>query len=142
MSGYGGEAADLAKLRGSLVVNMGTVTPTGVDDYVIALRMYNSYGGPVVFDPVGAGATQTRRDAVNRLLSEGYFDMIKGNEQEIKSVLGEGGAQQRGVDTGSSAMTDTDRAKLVKKLALRESRDNLFRMRTQKSANLFKETLS
>jgi thiamine-phosphate diphosphorylase / hydroxyethylthiazole kinase len=126
MSNYGGEAADLAKLRGSLVINMGTVTPAGLEDYVVALRTYNNYGGPVVFDPVGAGATQTRRDAVNRLLSEGYFDMIKGNEQEIKSVLGEGGVQQRGVDSGSSALTNVDRAKLVKKLALRESRDILF----------------
>ncbi|KAI9773610.1 MAG: hypothetical protein M1840_006884 [Geoglossum simile] len=121
MSNYGGEAADLAKLRGSLVINMGTVTPAVIEDYVIALHTYNNYGGPVVFDPVGAGATQARKDAVNRLLSEGYFDMIKGNEQEIKSVFGEEGVQQhRGVDSGSSALTDIDRAKLVKKLALRE----------------------
>jgi thiamine-phosphate diphosphorylase/hydroxyethylthiazole kinase len=129
MSSYGGEAADLAQLKGSLVINMGTVTPASIEDYIVALRAYNTHGGPVLFDPVGAGATQTRKDAVTRLLSEGYFDVIKGNEQEIKSVLGEGNVQQRGVDSASSALTDIEKAKSVKKLALRESRDTLFHMR-------------
>ncbi|KAH0565591.1 hypothetical protein GP486_001006 [Trichoglossum hirsutum] len=120
MSSYGGEAADLAQLNGSLVINMGTVTPASVESYITALRAYNTHGGPVILDPVGAGATQIRKDTVSRLLSEGYFDMIKGNEQEIKSVLGEGNVQQRGVDSSSSALTDTDKAKLTKKLAVRE----------------------
>ncbi|KAH0536807.1 hypothetical protein FGG08_006340 [Glutinoglossum americanum] len=120
MSSNGGEAADLARLKGSLVINMGTVTPDGLEAYIVALRAYNMHGGPVILDPVGAGATRTRRDAVNRLLSEGYFDMIKGNEQEIKSVLGEENLQQNGVDSGGSALTDNDRARLAKKLASRE----------------------
>jgi thiamine-phosphate diphosphorylase/hydroxyethylthiazole kinase len=129
MSSYGGEAADLAHLKGSLVINMGTVTPVSVEGYIVALHAYNTHGGPVILDPVGAGATQTRKDAVSRLLSEGYFDMIKGNEQEIKSVLGDGNVQQHGVDSGSSTLTDIDKAKLTKKLAVRESRDTLSRMR-------------
>ncbi len=53
MANYGEEAADLAKLGGSLVVNMGTVTPEGLENYIKALRAYNPVGGPVVFDPVG-----------------------------------------------------------------------------------------
>jgi len=57
MANYGQEAADLCKLGGSLVINMGTVTPDDIQNYVQALREYNLEGGPVVFDPVGAGAT-------------------------------------------------------------------------------------
>lgn len=53
MANYGEEAADLAKLGGALVVNMGTVTPEGLENYAMALRAYNRAGGPVVFDPVG-----------------------------------------------------------------------------------------
>ena len=54
MANYGEEAADLARIPGSaLVVNMGTVTPDGLTNYLRALRAYNNVGRPVVFDPVG-----------------------------------------------------------------------------------------
>jgi len=53
MSHYGAEAEDLARLGGALVINMGTVTPDALDNYVTALRAYNQAGQPVVFDPVG-----------------------------------------------------------------------------------------
>lgn len=53
MANYGEEAADLAKLGGTLVINMGTVTPDGIENYKKALRAYNAALRPVVFDPVG-----------------------------------------------------------------------------------------
>ena len=53
MSSNGEEAADLARLGGALVVNMGTVTFEGLTNQLEALRAYNAAGQPVVFDPVG-----------------------------------------------------------------------------------------
>lgn len=53
MANYGEEAADLAKLGGALVINMGTVTSEGLENYKKALRAYNAALRPVVFDPVG-----------------------------------------------------------------------------------------
>lgn len=53
MANYGEEAVDLAKLGGALVINMGTVTPEGLENYLKALKAYNNAGRPVVFDPVG-----------------------------------------------------------------------------------------
>lgn len=53
MANYGEEAKDLRKLGGALVINMGTVTPEGLENYLKALKAYNAVGGPVVFDPVG-----------------------------------------------------------------------------------------
>ena len=43
----------------------------------------------MLFDPVDIGATAIRRQSVKTLLSNGYFDVIKGNENEIVMVLGE-----------------------------------------------------
>ncbi len=120
MANYGEEARDLCKLGGSLVINMGTVTPEGLQNYLQALEAYNSAGGPVIFDPVGAGATEIRRDAVKTLMAGGYFDLIKGNEGEIKTVFGEVGAQQRGVDSGASTLDALGKATLVRDLAARE----------------------
>lgn len=119
MANYGEEAGDLSKLGGALVINMGTVTPEGLENYAKALRAYNLEGGPVVFDPVGAGATAVRRAAVKTMLAAGYFDVIKGNEGEIKTVFGST-VQQRGVDSGASTLSDVEKAKLVRDLAARE----------------------
>jgi thiamine-phosphate diphosphorylase / hydroxyethylthiazole kinase len=120
MANYGEEAADLCKLGGSLVINMGTVTPGGLQNYLQALQAYNSVGGPVVFDPVGAGATGIRRAAVSTLMAGGYFDLIKGNEGEIKTVFGQVGTQQRGVDSGVSTLDGLGKATMVRDLAARE----------------------
>jgi thiamine-phosphate diphosphorylase/hydroxyethylthiazole kinase len=120
MANYGEEARDLCKLGGSLVINMGTVTPEGLQNYLQALQAYNLVGGPIVFDPVGAGATGIRRAAVKTLMAGGYFDLIKGNEGEIKTVFGEAGTQQRGVDSGASTLDGLGKATLVRDLAARE----------------------
>lgn len=120
MANYGEEAKDLAALGGALVVNMGTVTPDGLLNYTSAIRAYNEVGGPILFDPVGAGATEVRRQAVKTLMSNGYFDVIKGNENEIRTVLGESQGQQKGVDSGSSTSTEEEKVRLVKELAIRE----------------------
>ena len=121
MANNGDEAEDLADTEaGSLVINLGSVSSEGLADYVKALKAYNNRGQPVLLDPVGAGATEIRRRAVKTLLSEGYFHVIKGNETEIQTVLGETILQQKGVDSGKSELSDRDRARIVKKLALRE----------------------
>lgn len=120
MSSNGDEAPDLARLGGGLVINMGTVTPEGISNYLKALKAYNAVGGPVIFDPVGAGATANRRAAVKSIMAGGYFDMIKGNESEIGAVSGTSGVQQRGVDSGASTKTLEEKARLVKDLAARE----------------------
>ena len=117
MANYGEEAPDLAGLGGSLVVNMGTVTPDGLANYEQAIRAYNEAKRPVLFDPVGAGATATRRAATKRLLSCGYFSVIKGNENEILTVLGESKTQQKGVDSGTSSLDETQKADVVRRLA-------------------------
>jgi len=119
MANYGEEAKDLCKLGGALVINMGTVTPEGLQNYTQALKAYNLEGGSVVFDPVGGGATAVRRNAVKTLLAAGYFDVIKGNEGEIKTVFGTV-VQQKGVDSGPSTLSDLEKATLVRDLAARE----------------------
>jgi thiamine-phosphate diphosphorylase/hydroxyethylthiazole kinase len=121
MSSNGAEAQDLAKLNGSLVINMGTVNPDSLSNFLHAITAYNSSGNPILFDPVGAGATAARKEAVKTLMAGGYFDVIKGNEGEIKTVAGIAGTeQQRGVDSGTSSLTDKEKADIVKELAARE----------------------
>lgn len=118
MANYGEEAKDLAGLGGALVVNMGTVTPDGLLNYNNAIRAYNEVGGPILFDPVGAGATAVRRNSVKTLMRNGYFDVIKGNENEIRTVLGESMGQQKGVDSGVSTSDEKEKVRIVRTLAV------------------------
>ena len=121
MSNNGDEAAELASLNGSLVINMGTTTPEGLSNYEAAIKAYNNKDSPILLDPVGCGATSTRRKAVKRLLNAGQFAVIKGNEAEITHLSNPSSEiQQRGVDS-SPMSTDRDQiVKMIRNLALRE----------------------
>ncbi|KAJ5137769.1 hypothetical protein N7526_004002 [Penicillium atrosanguineum] len=120
MAPYGEEAPDLARLDGSLLINMGTLNGDSVSNYLKALQAYNACGAPVVYDPVGAAATEIRRNAVSTLMAGGYFDLIKGNEGEIRQVWGSNAEQQRGVDSGPSTLNGQQKARLARDLARRE----------------------
>ncbi|KAI1816821.1 TMP-TENI-domain-containing protein [Poronia punctata] len=119
MANYGEEAADLAKHGGSLVINMGSVTPDSLDNYLKALKAYNAVGGPVVFDPVGGGATNVRRAAVKAILAAGHIDVLKGNRSEILACLpgGSEDVQQRGVDSAEGDFDVNELGAAIKELA-------------------------
>ncbi|KAJ5247824.1 hypothetical protein N7468_002807 [Penicillium chermesinum] len=120
MAPYGDEATDLSNFDGALLINMGTLTGDSISNYLKALKAYNSRGNPVIYDPVGAAATEIRRNAVTQLMAGGYFDLIKGNEGEIRQAWGSSAVQQRGVDSGPSKLDGQQKALLARDLARRE----------------------
>lgn len=79
-----------------------------------------------------------RRAAVKSILSCGFFDVLKGNESEIKTVYntlygdGSDSEHQRGVDS-SSTLSLEEKMKLVKSLAQNENINTVVR---QKSRNI------
>ena len=70
----------------ALVCNMGAIDK--IDSMILAGKAANRLGKPVVLDPVGAGGTQLRREAVKRLLEEVHFTVIRGNASEIRYLAG------------------------------------------------------
>jgi hydroxyethylthiazole kinase len=95
------EVADMAKLSGALVLNMGTLTSDLVEAMLIAGRSANAHGVPVVFDPVGAGATAFRTEVARRIVDELEIAIIRGNAAEIANVIGEAW-EIKGVDAGKA----------------------------------------
>ncbi|MCJ1311741.1 hypothetical protein MMC25_005414 [Agyrium rufum] len=120
MSNSGAEAEDIARFGGSLVINMGSVDPMAIQNYLEALRAYNAAGNPVLLDPVGAGASRLRKEALQSLMAGGYFHVIKGNESEIKQVWKDSESQQKGVDSGPSFDTEENLRNIVCNIARRE----------------------
>ena len=60
------EAESMVSIAQSLVLNIGTLNVTKVEAMMVAGRKANALGIPVVFDPVGVGATPFR----NRMAAE------------------------------------------------------------------------
>ena len=81
------EVEEAVRKARALVCNMGAIDK--VESMILAGLEANRLGTPVVLDPVGAGGTQLRRDAVKRLLEEVHFSVIRGNASEIRYLAGQ-----------------------------------------------------
>lgn len=92
------EVADMARMSAALTLNMGTLDGTVVEAMRIAGRAANQAGVPVVFDPVGVGATPYRSEIAAALADELEFAVLRGNGGEIGYMLGIGG-EVKGVDS-------------------------------------------
>ena len=91
------EAADIAALCQGLNLNLGTPSQSKLSAMRAAGRRAGQLGLPIVFDPVGAGASPFRRQAAGELLREIPFTLIRGNYSEIKALARASG-RENGVD--------------------------------------------
>ncbi|KAI0305529.1 TMP-TENI-domain-containing protein [Multifurca ochricompacta] len=91
------EQADLARAPGGLLINIGTVD--ALDGMLAAGRHANQNGKPVVFDPVGVGATAFRRATAAKLLDTWQPAVIKGNAAEIGALADLNEVKSQGVDS-------------------------------------------
>ncbi|MGV3465298.1 MAG: hydroxyethylthiazole kinase [Heyndrickxia sp.] len=103
------EVGDMAKIASALVLNMGTLNSATVESMIIAGKSANAHGVPVIFDPVGAGATPYRSEMAKRIMSEVNISIIRGNAGEIANIAGEQ-AEVKGVDTGDIQGSQIDLA--------------------------------
>lgn len=94
------EAAEMAGIASSLVLNIGTLTTDLVEAMKIAAKSANKKGIPVVLDVCGAGATGLRDKKSFELLDETRIDIIKGNASEIARIAGRD-VRTKGVDASA-----------------------------------------
>ncbi|HLO11031.1 MAG TPA: hydroxyethylthiazole kinase [Pseudoneobacillus sp.] len=95
------EMADMVKIASSLVLNIGTLNRDVVESMILAGKTANELGIPVIFDPVGAGATTYRTETAQRIMREIHISVIRGNAAEIANVVGEKW-EIKGVDAGEN----------------------------------------
>ncbi|KAF8308389.1 Hydroxyethylthiazole kinase [Clavulina sp. PMI_390] len=110
------EMDDLGSILSALLVNYGTLQESTIEGMRVAGYLYGV--SPVVFDPVGVGATEFRRSTANELLNLWQATVIKGNAGEISALAGMAEVKSRGVDSVGSGFSDP--ARVVKHVALRE----------------------
>lgn len=113
MSEGAAEAESLARMADALLLNIGTLHTRQITYIMKAGEFANKFGKPVVFDPVGVGATPYRNMTSLQILNDLKLALIRGNYGEISFLAGMGDQAVRGVDSASSGI-ETD---VLKKLA-------------------------
>lgn len=109
------EAAEMAKSAKALVINIGTLQSTAYEGMKAAGKAANDSGVPVIFDPVGVGATVYRTNSAFELLKEIKPAAIRGNASEMNTLIG-GASTVKGVDAGQVAISSIDIAEETAKL--------------------------
>ncbi|PEE28440.1 hydroxyethylthiazole kinase [Bacillus toyonensis] len=94
------EVAEMASIAGALVLNMGTLRPEEVEAMLLAGKSANTNDVPVLFDPVGAGATSYRTEVSRHIPAEIDLAIIRGNAAEVANVINERW-EIKGVDAGT-----------------------------------------
>ena len=102
-----GEVEEVTALCDGLALNTGTFHAQKGPAMLAAGKTANRLGRPVVLDPVGAGVSRMRTDAIRQLLEQVRFTVIRGNASEMRVVAQQHPAgASRGVDAGAGDATD------------------------------------
>ncbi|HET6488957.1 MAG TPA: hydroxyethylthiazole kinase [Syntrophales bacterium] len=92
------EVEEMVSLARALVINIGTLSDPWIEAMLLAGRKANAGGVPIVFDPVGSGATSLRTGTTRRIVQELRLSIIRGNASEILSI-GSSDTVTKGVDS-------------------------------------------
>ncbi len=112
------EVAEIATSARALVLNLGTPTRERYEVIERAGKAARARSIPVIFDPVGVGASAFRQSETMRLLVGVRPTIVRGNADEIAALAGLLGGGMSGVDT---VLKRYDRPRVVKELASRYS---------------------
>lgn len=106
------EVAEMTGIASALVLNIGTLDAEWVKAMLIAGKTAQEKKIPVIFDPVGAGATSYRTKVCQQILEECKPSIIRGNASEIMALVNSN-VKTKGVDSTNSSDLALDSAKVL-----------------------------
>lgn len=105
------ELIDIVNIANALVINIGTLDENWVQAFDLAQTQARKRKIPIVFDPVGAGASHYRTIVAKRIINNGV-DIIRGNPSEIMALVNEE-HKAKGVDATHESNAAIDSAKIL-----------------------------
>jgi hydroxyethylthiazole kinase len=106
------EVEEMVSYAGALVLNIGTLTDDWIKSMIKAGRKASEQKTPIVFDPVGSGATSLRTDSAKKIIEQTNIDVIRGNASEILSLRHKD-SKTKGVDSIHSVEDAVETAKIL-----------------------------
>jgi hydroxyethylthiazole kinase len=104
------EVEDMVDIASALVINIGTLSTPWIHSMSKAVRQAQKKGIPIIYDPVGAGATPFRTRTVRTLLQTVPPAVVRGNASEIMAVA-DNACKTKGVDSAAAAENALDSAR-------------------------------
>lgn len=105
------EVAEMAAMASAVVLNMGTLSECWVEAMLLAGQSALEHNVPIVFDPVGLGATSYRNQTARRIFKQFTPSIIRGNASEIMALAAELLDTQQQIKTkGVDSTTASDNA--------------------------------
>ncbi len=96
------EMEDMTAIASSLVLNIGTLDEQWVEGIFTAGGSMRKLARPIIFDPVGSGATPYRTNICKRIIEVCRPTIIRGNGSEIMSLV-DADVVSKGVDSSISS---------------------------------------
>lgn len=90
------EVEEIVEISTAIALNIGSMGGQ-IQSMFVAGRAANRLNKPIVFDPVGAGASSLRTNTTLQMIDEINFTVIRGNVSEINTIA-KGSGTTRGVD--------------------------------------------
>ena len=95
------EVSEIVSISSSLVLNIGTLNNRTVQSMIASGKKANEINIPVIFDPVGAGASSFRNSTTKDILEKVKINILRGNISEIRYIAGLS-SNTKGVDASES----------------------------------------
>lgn len=109
------ETESITSISSALVINIGTLNERIVASMLASGKKANELNIPVIFDPVGAGASEFRNDTTKEILNQVKVNILRGNLSEISFIAGLS-ASTKGVDV-SEEDSGNDAVAIAKSVA-------------------------
>ena len=103
------EMKDIVRIASAVVINIGTLSDAWVKSMFKAAIHARNKGIPIIFDPVGTGATPYRTQMARELIEAVPPTIIRGNASEIMAIVSDIG-KTKGVDSTASSDQALDAA--------------------------------
>ena len=94
------ELEELIKIASSVNINIGTLSKKFIERCEKAIFLAKQYKKPIVFDPVGSGASLIRTKTANNFIR--HVDIVRGNASEIISLQENAIGKTFGVESTNS----------------------------------------
>lgn len=106
------EVAEITAMSQALVLNMGTLNERTVASMLSAGQTANEKGIPIIFDSVGAGASQFRNQTAKTIIENLKCAVIRGNISEIRFLVGIA-STTKGVDASADDASSIEEAQRI-----------------------------
>ena len=106
------EVEEMASISNALLLNIGTLNEQTIKSMLLAGNSANASRIPIVFDPVGAGATNFRLKTTMNLLQQLKINLIRCNVGELAAITGVSW-RAKGVDSGEGELDVATTAKHI-----------------------------